>query len=81
MAKKYNQRFKPWDADTCTGDSIQKRGSTVVMDCVRFSNCMERLKHSKPTGANADDMVRLATAMYNDVKVTNVADDYSKAFK
>lgn len=53
----------------------------MLKKCVRFSNFMACIKHGMQTGINMDDMVPLATAMYNDVNVTNVADDCVPAFR
>lgn len=52
-----------------------------MKECIRFSGFMVCIKHSNPTGANADDMVRLATAMYNNVKVASATDDCDPVFK
>lgn len=77
----YNEEFKPANRESRSFESIRARTKTIHKQCVRFSGCYIRVMRSKPTGVSPDDLIRLATAMFNDVVVKNASEDCGKSFK
>lgn len=77
----YNESFKPANREMRSLESIRARTKAIHKQCARFSGCYTRVLRSKPTGVSPDDLLRLATAIFNDISVKNANDDCGKAFK
>ena len=73
--------FKPKDRPERTLESVKSRVKLVSKSCVKFSACFASVKRSKPTGVSEEDLIRMATAIYNGKTIARPCDDVGKPFK
>lgn len=53
----------------------------MLIACTAFTACNTHVVWASPSGANVGDYDRLATALYNDSKVSGPGDDAGSVFK
>lgn len=72
---------KPTDTVTRPMTSVQTRVKTILKDRVRFAACYKSIKNLHRSGHSEEDEVRLATALFNNVKVTHPREDIGRSFR
>lgn len=72
---------KPEDAITRPLTSVQTRVKTMVKECVRFAACYRSIVAMRKSGFTEDDNIRLATALFNKVKISHPREDVGKPFR
>ncbi|PXF42792.1 Glutathione S-transferase T3 [Gracilariopsis chorda] len=72
--------LKPPTTEMRSTDSLKGRIKLMNKECVKFTGCVAAIRHSKPTGVVDDDIVRIATALYKNIKITSTADNCGKPF-
>lgn len=81
VAEIYNDRLKPSHCSTRNALSLRRRFDCIKANCVRFSACYSAVKRLKPTGVSYSDIIRLATASFNKVKVAHPSDNTGRTFR
>lgn len=61
--------------------SIMTRVKLIVKQYVRFSELHSTIVNSKLTGVNEEDLLRIATALFNDKKIKDPTEDIVNSFK
>lgn len=61
--------------------SITNRLKSIIRECTRLAACHDSIVRSKPSGTNDDDVIGIATALFNNKKIEKPQDDYGKAFR
>ena len=64
-----------------TMESIRTRSKLINKECVKFGSCFVAVRRSKPTGVSEEDMIRMATALFNDVQIQHPNDHVGRKFK
>lgn len=77
----YYKMKKPTDALLRPESSIETRVKDIQKQCVRFSACFSSVQKMKRSGVNEDDEIRLATALFNKIKVNHPQEDVGRKFK
>ena len=77
----YNAKFKPANRVHKTIESVRIRCKTVHKQCMPFWSFHARICRSKPTEVSPNDIIKMATALYNGFQIDNIADDSGKPFK
>lgn len=80
MAEVYNS-LKPQGKPYRTLDSMRSRKKALFKALVKFSGFYAVAVRSKVSGTNLDDLVKLATGLYNGKQMTNITDNAGPAFK
>eukprot|EP00171_Calliarthron_tuberculosum_P002374 IDg2374t1 len=74
-------QLKPGNIPARTLASTTTRIKQIFKQCVRFSACHSTIVAAKPTGVNEDDIIRSATALFNNIKIKDPTEDIGKPFK
>lgn len=74
-------QLKPPTAEERTIESLKSRCKLINKESVKFTGCVQKIRRSKPTGVNDEDIYRTATALYNGVNINSAADNCGKPFK
>ena len=62
-------------------ESIRTRSKLINKECVKFGSCFVAVRRSEPTGVSEEDMIGMATALFNDVQIQHLNDDVGRKFK
>lgn len=81
IEKLYNESFKPANREIRSLKSLKTRCRAIQKECMSFGGCYARVVRSKPTGVSSSDLIRMATALFNGVDITNASDDCGKPFR
>lgn len=81
VATVYNWKFKPAGFPDRNIESIRKRAAVIKRYCVKFSGHVARVQKSNPTGVNYNDILKLASALWNRKVVTSVNDNCGPTFR
>ena len=73
--------FKSEDHPQRTLQSVKSLVKLVSKSCVQISACFASVKRSKPTFLSEEDLIRMATAIYNGKHISRPCDDVGKPFK
>ena len=68
----------------CTGrnvKSIERRVRKILSECLSFAACVARVTNAQPSGTNAEDVLHLATALFNKYEITSVEQSCGPPFK
>lgn len=81
LTQSYNDCFKPLERERRSTESVKARVKLITKACTSFSGCYGRVSRMQPTGTNGNDIVQLATGLYNGKEMRNALDDCGKDFK
>lgn len=63
----YQARHNDKSIELCIGK--------VLAECLSFAGCVAKISNSRPNGCSDDDVVYLATALYNKLQVSTAIED------
>lgn len=77
----YNRKFKPPNRERRTVKSIQARCKSIQKEFMSFNGCHAKIVRQKQSGANDNDILNMAPALYNGTEITSPTDDCGVQFK
>lgn len=72
---------KPAWCTTRTAKSVERRIRKLLTETLSFASYVARITNAQPSGTTANDVVHLATALYNKIEITSVAQSCGPPFK
>lgn len=73
--------LKPAYCQHRTTESVKKRVKKLLQECLMFGTHVAKINRAQPSGTNSDDVVHLATALYNKLEISSVTDSSGPPFK
>ncbi|PXF49095.1 hypothetical protein BWQ96_01044 [Gracilariopsis chorda] len=73
--------LKPSTTEMRVMDFLKKSIKLMNKECVKFTRSVAAICCSKPTGVVDENIVRMSKALYNNIKITSVADKCNRPFK
>lgn len=82
VAQAYNKSFKPRNREVRSCESLRKRSELMHKEFMRFNFCYAQCLWAKPTGVlSLQDLVWLATGLFNNFAVASCYNDCDKPFR
>ena len=77
----YNDTIQPANKEIRTMKSIKTRCKTIHKECMRFAGRHAGIMRSYPTSIFMEDIVNMATALYNGMKINGLQNECGKPFR
>ena len=80
VAEPYN-RLRPVGRERRTAESLRSRLNNLFRAILKFNGNYWSVKRKNPSNTTDDDVIRLATGLFNGMQMAGVEDDCGKPFK
>lgn len=77
----YFDTIKPSYCTNRNAKSVERRVRKLLSECLSFAACVARVTNAQPSGTNGDDVLHLATALYNKYDIRSVEESCGGPFK
>lgn len=73
----YHDAIKPCYCQKRKGKSVERRVRKILSNFLSFASCISKISNAQPIGTAADDVLHLATAIFNKVEISSVTESFS----
>ncbi|PXF43283.1 Glutathione S-transferase T3 [Gracilariopsis chorda] len=77
----YNETFKPANRVKRSVSSIKARCNIIRKECMIFNGCIDLLVRQEITGVSREDIIKMTTAVYNEINMNHVSEECGPPFK
>lgn len=77
----YYNSIRPSYRPQRSTESIKKRVKKLLCDCQAFGGCVARVTRVRPSGASDEDVLHLATALFNKLNISSVQEECGPEFR